>query len=758
MARKAKSKKKSSGTRPSAAGKERKYTRDNNGRFASTGATARGVRLATATGKRRTSRALAGHAKTIEAPKLKSTLSKPRNLKPGNIKPTPKPAAVAKPTPTSKLRKRLNPASIQPKDRPGFVGTISKNKNIRNADNRENAFNRRFARAYARRRQDGTEQKRARSERTRGKALDIYTGRQRLDGTESTVGRFPRVRSSTGYKPLALSIKSPRRFADSRIGVVPPTIKLVPRPEKGNPLAKRAPVGSFRPGQLMSANAFPTNAIAKKPKINDGYKDVTDKMSPAIRRQTIARNVQISLDTAKKQTPWMPQTIKGDKRSATVAFVALNLQTGGRRLQVNSSHPRWATPIKEGIEGRRTGMFASAKPGHIINHEIGHAKHRTMGRQQRFELGDTAIARRVSQYGATSVNEFVAEVRGARKVGSRFDAQIMNRYRKYSGLSAKPAPRFRPTAKAKAAAIAKPIAAPAKPKSLQSKDAQIDRLDVAGRKKQAKALLEMPKPVRKAIRVSQLARRAGFLGSGVSQMDGRGKASSPSGIANIDMGRLRLMGDSGRRKDNFTPGERQAIGAAMVKSGRSLQARLRTTEIGARIKGKNGNTYRNRDKNNKRSTVKKPKGLKPQNPATYGIAKTKTAKKEANDRLTKRYSQTPDQATVNIPGRFSGQAGKSFDASITRAVAAVAAANKTQFKTPAQVRLETAARKAAAAAKPKRAPRTPTSLRTSRAKQVTKRRGMNIGPTAWRPDAAARMADNAARTQSRALAFYKGKK
>ena len=174
-----------------------------------------------------------------------------------------------------------------------------------------------------------------------------------------------------------------------------------------------------------------------------------------------------------------------------------------------------------------------------------------------------------------------------------------------------------------------------------------------------------------------------------------------------------------------------------------------------------GKTYRHRAKNNKRSTVSKPKGLKPQNPATYGIAKTKTAKKEANDRLTKRYSNTPDQATVNIPGRFRGQAGKRFDASIDRAVATVAAARNAQFKTPAEVRATTAANKAAreasAAAKPKRAPRTPNSLRTSRAKKVQYRRGISMNPTNWRPSSASRMAENAARTQSRALAFYKKK-
>jgi len=441
-------------------GKTRKYSRDNNGRFASagTGATARGGRLLTAKGNKRTARALAGKTKTIESASQKGVLAKPKGLKPGSIKP--KATAKAKPAlkpispkPANKLRTRLNPAAKTPTiARTRLPGTISRNKQLRTADNRQSAFQRKFSRAYGlgENRGNGPSVKRAKSERIRGKALDIYQGTKRLDGSESTVGRFPRSRTSTAFKPPSSNIKPARRFAPG----APKPANATVKPSAPGATIARAKPGTLRPGQLMNANAFPTNAIAKKPKIKDGYKDVTADMTQTQRRQTIKNNIQLSLDTAKKQTPWLPATIKGNSRSRTVAFVALNTQTGGRRLQVNSSHPRWATPIKSSIEGRRTGDFASAKPAHVINHEIGHAKHRTMGRQQQFQLGDTRIARRVSKYAATNANEFVAEVRGARKVGSRFDAQIMSRYRKYSGLSPKPAPKFRPTAKAKAKAKA----------------------------------------------------------------------------------------------------------------------------------------------------------------------------------------------------------------------------------------------------------------------------------------------------------------
>ena len=64
-------------------GKTRKYSRDNKGRFASTGsggATARGGRLATAKGNKR-------KTQTITAKGQKGVLAKPKGLKPGAIKP-----------------------------------------------------------------------------------------------------------------------------------------------------------------------------------------------------------------------------------------------------------------------------------------------------------------------------------------------------------------------------------------------------------------------------------------------------------------------------------------------------------------------------------------------------------------------------------------------------------------------------------------------------------------------------------------------
>ena len=68
----------------------RRYSRDNRGRFAGGGggATARGGRLKTAAGNKRTARALEGKARTVKAAGAKTagTIGKPKGLKPGAIK------------------------------------------------------------------------------------------------------------------------------------------------------------------------------------------------------------------------------------------------------------------------------------------------------------------------------------------------------------------------------------------------------------------------------------------------------------------------------------------------------------------------------------------------------------------------------------------------------------------------------------------------------------------------------------------------
>jgi hypothetical protein len=416
---------------------------------------------------------------------------------------------------------------------------------------------------------------------------------------------------------------------------------------------------------------------------------------------------------------------------------------------------------------------------------------------------------------------------------------------------------------------------------MQSPEARRDRVQqAADRKGYAKKLRALPKDARRAIQVERMARRQkGIIVAG----------NTARQLTNIAEGRVRLIGNVGKRKDKLTPVQIGAIARTMKESARRLKVGMATGRRGRMRYNPNAlqiatGTAARKIRGARVGGVArrvKPRAAKPQtfndtlkkaNPAAYEklqkreakVAKSQqrkaaklasrngasapTGDADARERRSARLSgvsgriagrarriyaqqgervgagtlpnrglfaapmgrrstgtnaatsglqpgrkvrgarpsgtiakprnlkagalakrsgkppqpSRPDTAQANIPMR--GARGRQLDASISRAVKEVEAAQRARLMKPKeQVRAEAAARKAAkeaaAAAKPKRAPRSAQSLRLSRAKQVEKRRSINISnPAGNRAEAAGRMAANAARTQQRALAFYGGKK
>jgi len=277
------------------------------------------------------------------------------------------------------------------------------------------------------------------------------------------------------------------------------------------------------------------------------------------------------------------------------------------------------------------------------------------------------------------------------------------------------------------------VAAAKKPAGwMQSPEARKDRVDpvsAANRKDYARRLRALPKAAQRAIQVERLARKQKFLVAG----------NTAAQLSNLSEGRMQLIANAGKRKNKLTPGQIDAIIRSMSQSARRLKVGMAT-----------GN--RGRMKYNPKALQLAPSAAarKIRGARVGGVARKGKAAQPSR----------PDTAQANIPMR--GARGRQLDASISRAVKEVQAAQRARLMKPKeQVRAETAARKAAkeaaAAAKPKRAPRSAQSLRLSRAKQVEKRRSITTNPAGNRADAAGRMAANAARTQQRALAFYGGK-
>lgn len=278
---------------------------------------------------------------------------------------------------------------------------------------------------------------------------------------------------------------------------------------------------------------------------------------------------------------------------------------------------------------------------------------------------------------------------------------------------------------------------------MQSPAARADRLALGkDRSREAAFLRSLPKETRKANRLASKTRNQSF--------------GQKHKVA-ISEGMTALRSNFGKRK-GMAPGAVESINKAIQFSGKKIRVAMAVPVPGRRLaKSKSGKAQKPVSLGRQSGTIAKPKGLKPQPAAKLKKEIAYSRMREVNRRMANK----ADTAQVNITGRFTGQAGKRFSASIDRAVAQVSAQQRAQmFKPKEQVKAEAAARKAAkdaaALAKPKRV-RSPESLRASRAKQVEKRRSISINPAGWSAESAVRMAANAARTQQRALAFYKAK-
>ena len=128
-------------------------------------------------------------------------------------------------------------------------------------------------------------------------------------------------------------------------------------------------------------------------------------------------------------------------------------------------------------------------------------------------------------------------------------------------------------ARSRAASAGRKVAAAKKPAGwMQSPEARKDRVQYAAdRKGYAKKLRALPKDARRAIQVERLARRQkGIVVAG----------STARQLTNIAEGRVRLIGNVGKRKDKLTPGQIGAMARTMSESARRLKVGMATGRRG----------------------------------------------------------------------------------------------------------------------------------------------------------------------------------
>ena len=359
MARAArKAKAKPSGRKAPASGKQRKYSRDNNGRFASTGtgATARGGRLLTAKGNKR-------KTQTITAAGQKGVLAKPKGLKPGSIKATAKPAAK----PAAK-RARTDGAAFAERNK--RAGKISLKRGIKESDvlnNGPETFSKRVA---------ATQQRQFRADRTAIAAKEFY----RNYGSASTFGRRPKLSTAKDGAKFGAKKKAPRKPAAAKPAAKPAAAAKPKRAARQNPRTPDAAKISRIAARFQAKGAAPQSsskvkrlntietrqrAIAFLAKPNSKGADAV-----AAAAQNIAKRKTYSTTTPNRNKPLAraslgQKTIREQNRKTEQGAATTRAETIRKQTQSAASTPKAPTTptakkaAAQRIENSRSGRKAA---------------------------------------------------------------------------------------------------------------------------------------------------------------------------------------------------------------------------------------------------------------------------------------------------------------------------------------------------------------------------------------------------------------
>lgn len=119
--------------------------------------------------------------------------------------------------------------------------------------------------------------------------------------------------------------------------------------------------------------------------------------------------------------------------------VAASYSTSHDKILINADAYVWDNP-RIAKQAGDIGYFSSGSRDHVIQHEIGHSKHRhSIGETAyraipRDETMPAAMARQVSSYAETNAAEFVAEVYAGLKADRIYPAEIMDKYTELGGV------------------------------------------------------------------------------------------------------------------------------------------------------------------------------------------------------------------------------------------------------------------------------------------------------------------------------------
>lgn len=222
---------------------------------------------------------------------------------------------------------------------------------------------------------------------------------------------------------------------------------------KSAPKAK-SDAGSFRPGEFYRGNFRPRNVAGKFAKGKDPYQSGKGKTNAVISASNDDKKARLgNARTAQDffESKGLKVKFSSNKRGSTIA--SYNLAT--KEISINRSHANWINPGSAARRNRAAGQFSSSSPMHVLYHELGHARDKSIRNRQgpfgemwilatrqgssdkkRAERATemSKLSRRVSRYATTNPSEFIAETYAGRRTGRKYDYQVMDAYREARGL------------------------------------------------------------------------------------------------------------------------------------------------------------------------------------------------------------------------------------------------------------------------------------------------------------------------------------
>jgi hypothetical protein len=216
----------------------------------------------------------------------------------------------------------------------------------------------------------------------------------------------------------------------------------VPWVHPPRPVPGRRPVPPAKPPKPPKPAPVPAGVIAQPMRLPNPPGGFPPSPNPPGAHATIPRAVRYLQSRGIKVEPMGRSTIEKKHGPNVADEIPAAYNTVDQTIYINETHIYWHDPQGFMADAARRGEASTAKPSHILIHEVGHAEHHAIvgtvqfraNRTVAFSAADRAtIASEVSFRATENPNEFIAEVYAGMSVGRKYSPRVDQLYQFYDG-------------------------------------------------------------------------------------------------------------------------------------------------------------------------------------------------------------------------------------------------------------------------------------------------------------------------------------